>query len=454
VFSPKLLLALMASTALINVCACATTARVSYDALLSDYHALENRRRHGLDEAVHTLNAKQLDRRSLIHAVLDRNPSVESVRQAWSAALARYRQAGAYEDPMVMASFAPLSIGSSRAPFGYDLEISQRIPLGGKLDAQSALAAAQTQAAASDYADARLKLALITSELYDDYVLAVRSLEVQAQHIELMATLQQHARAAYESGNASAQDSLQAEAELARIEYQRTVYETQRDVAIAQINALLHRDPRAPLPEPAAEVPVLQQAEPDVTGMLQSVQHRPDIASAQAQARVARLRVTAAEREFYPDLTVSTSYSSMWSMPEHRWMAGVAINVPLQRERRRGAVDEARAMRAAADSDVQSTVDAAQGEIAIALRQLQQARRAVQLYEQRLVPVARAQIEAARAGFVASQNNFMTVIEAERGLRAAELELAMARAELGKRGAALDRALGRIPGLSDEDDKP
>jgi outer membrane protein TolC len=180
-----------------------------------------------------------------------------------------------------------------------------------------------------------------------------------------------------------------------------------------------------------------------------ALEKRPDVASAQAKVRVARARADAAAREFYPDLTVSTSYNSMWDMPEHRWMAGVTVNVPLQRGRRSSMVDEASAMRAMAENDVHSMLDAARGEVAVAARQLQQAERAVQLYEQRLVPVARARIEAVRSGFVTSQNNFMTVIEAERSLRSAELELEMARAELGKRRAGLDRALGRLPGVTE-----
>jgi outer membrane protein TolC len=419
--------------------------------MVSEYHSLETAREQTSSEIAHAFAAEHLDRRTLVRAVLDRNPSLESVRQAWSAALARYRQAGAYDDPMLMASFAPLSIAASHVPFGFEVELSQRIPLGGKLDAQATLAAAQAEAAASDFALARVKLALITSELYDDYVAAVRSLEIQAEHLALVATLKENVVVAYESGNASAQDTLQAEAELARLDYQRTQYETQRDVAVAQINALLHRDPSAALPEPPPAPPGQAESELDAEALRQEILHRPEVEAARAQVRVARAREAAAESEFYPDLNVATSYSSMWSMPEHRWMAGVAINVPLQQGRRRGAVEEASAMRAASESDVQSMIDAARGELAIALRQLQQARRAVQLYEQRLVPIARDRIEAARAGYVVSENTFMTVIEAERALRAAELELAMARAELGKRSAAVDRALGRIPGIASDE---
>jgi outer membrane protein TolC len=194
-----------------------------------------------------------------------------------------------------------------------------------------------------------------------------------------------------------------------------------------------------------------QEQTPSASALDPVLAQRPDIVSARARVRVASARVTANERSFYPDLTLHASYNSMWQMPEHRFMAGVALNVPLQRTQRYGAVDEASAMSASWQSEAQSMTDAARTEASVALRQLQQARNALQLYEQRLVPLARRRIEAARAGFSASQGNFMAVLEAERGLRTAELELELARAELGKRSAALERALGHTVGISDNE---
>jgi outer membrane protein TolC len=359
------------------------------------------------------------------------------------------------DDPMLMASIAPLSIASSKSRFGFDVEISQRFPLGGKLEAQEALAAAETRSASSDFSETRLKLALIASDLFDDYALAVRSIAIEADHIALVSALKENATALYASGNATAQDALQADAELARLEYQVSLYETQRDVAVAQLNALLHRVPTAALPPPsAAASQERDNAEVDAAGLATAIDKRPDVVAAAARVRVAGARVEVAEREAYPDLTVSTSYNSMWDMPEHRWMAGVGVNIPLQRERRRGALDEASAMRAAAESEVQSTADMARGELAVAARQLQQARRAVQLYEQHLLPLARERIEAARASFTAAQTTFMSVIEAERGFRTAELELELARADLSKRKAGLERALGRVPGVSNSEVQP
>src|SRR5882672_6715430 len=101
------------TTSMIMIAAsgCASAGRVSYDAMSGEYRAIETQLRQGRAEDEHAFGAEKLERRALIRAVLDRNPSVESARQAWRAALARYRQAGAYEDPMLMASVAPLSIG-------------------------------------------------------------------------------------------------------------------------------------------------------------------------------------------------------------------------------------------------------------------------------------------------------------------------------------------------------
>jgi cobalt-zinc-cadmium efflux system outer membrane protein len=173
-----------------------------------------------------------------------------------------------------------------------------------------------------------------------------------------------------------------------------------------------------------------------------------------ARVHVAQAQSAAAQSDYYPDLVFETSYNSMWDMPAHRWMAGVELSIPLERGRRHAASDEAVAMGASAENAVRSMTDAARGEVAVAMRRLGQARTAVQLYEQRLVPLAREQIEAARAGFVTSQNSFSTLIEAEHSLRSAELELQLVRADLNRRRAELDRALGRVPGLDGSEAVP
>jgi outer membrane protein TolC len=394
-----------------------------------------------------------LERGAYVRAVLHANPSIEAARQGWRAALARVRQAGAFDDPMVEVSMAPLSIGSSSARFGYEVAIQQQLPWFGKRALERDAMTAEADASASDLETTRRELAMTALLLYDQYYVALRSLEINAQHLQLMQSLRAAATAQFETGRGSAQDALQAEAELTHLEHDAAVLATDRDVVVAQMNELLHREPTAPLPVPVAEL--APRGSPDVQNAKQleqeAVGRRAEIAAARLHAHAEEMKADAAGRDYYPTVTVSSSYSSMWDMPEHRWMVGVGVNVPLPTERRAAVVDEAHAARAQYESEVERMSDMARTQVYIALRKLDESEHVLGLFRRRLLPVAHEQVDAAQAGFITSQTPFMSVVQAEKNLRSVELDHELAQAECDRRHAELDRALGRIPGLDVEE---
>jgi outer membrane protein TolC len=384
-----------------------------------------------------------------VRAVLERNPSIESARQGWRAALARVRQAGSFDDPMVEVQLAPLSVASAAAPLGYELMISQQLPWFGKRSLDAAVSAAEAEAAKSDFEGTRRELALTAVMLYDQYFAAHRSLDINAEHVKLMLAMRDAATAQFASGRGSAQDALQAEAELAHMEHDAVVLASQRDILVAQMNELLHRPPEQPLPPPPATLAAPSPSEVTQSRLqANAVSERQDIAATKQRARAAQARADRAERDGYPDFTVSTSYNSMWDMPEHRWMVGLSFNLPIFSGRRTGMADEARAMRAQFESDAERLSASARTQVYVTSKQLEESAHVLRLFENRLLPVARERIDAARAGFITGQNPFMAVIEAEKNLRSAELEYQMARAQYATRRAELERALGKIPGLS------
>ena len=431
------------------LCGCASTGVGSYDTLQGEVDRAGVADRRAAAEDDDALRGPVLDRATYVRVVLHRNPSVESARQGWRAAVARVRQAGWLDDPMVVLEVAPLSIGSSTARLGYTAAVSERLPWPGKLALDESVARAEAEASRSDFEATRLDLALTASLLYDQYFVAVRSLEINAQHVALMRDLKTGALAQFESGRGSAQDPLQAEAELTHMEHDAVILASQRDIAVAQMNELLHRDPDLPLPPPTKDVSV--SATPDSSSPAhladEAVKRRPEIALMRSRARAEQARAERAGRDSYPDLAVSTSYNSMWDTPEHRWMVGLSVSVPIVTGRRAGAVDEANAVRARFDSETVRLTDKARTEVVVASKRLEESAHVLHLYEDRLLPVARDQIDAARAGFVSSRNDFVAVIGAEKNLRSVELDYQMMRADFDRRRAELDRALGRTPGL-------
>lgn len=390
-----------------------------------------------------------LERAALVRAVLARNPTIEAARQAWRAALEEVPQATALDDPMLSYAVAPFSIASD-VRLGHEVQLSQRLPFPGKRRLAGEVAVAEAEAARSEAATVRLELALMASNLFDDYYVAARALTINAEHQALLAHLKQSAEAQYVAGRAAQQDPLQAEVELAHLEHERLVLETELAVLRAQANALLHRVVTAPLPPPPADLPATSKAVAPLATLLDvALEKRPELEADRARLRAGDAAVDLAARERYPDLEIMGSYSSMWDMPEHQWMVGLGLNLPIWRGKRKAAERSAQAQTGRLTSQLEGRVDEIRVEVERSRRQLEEAMHVVHLYESRLVPAARDQVAAAMAGFPTGTTPFLAVIEAEKNQRVVKLRYETARADVHRRRAALDRATGRLPGAAD-----
>ena len=79
------------------------------------------------------LGSPVLSRHALIRAVLERNPTVRSAEFAFRAALSRYPQSTALDDPQIAYGVAPASFGSSTVNDAHKVELRQHLPFPGKL---------------------------------------------------------------------------------------------------------------------------------------------------------------------------------------------------------------------------------------------------------------------------------------------------------------------------------
>lgn len=391
----------------------------------------------------------ELSRSALLREVLVRNPSLESARQAWRAALARYPQETALADPMLDYSFAPLSIGSRQVPFGQTIELRQTLPFPGKREAMGHGALAEAEVMHADYELMRAELALQASMAFDEYYANARQREVNERHKGLVQQVLAQAQARYAAGS-SAQDAvLRTSLELARIEQQHLAIDAARDLLCARINALLHRDALAPLGRPPAALDELSADTSSLASQSQRAQtQRAELRAARARIEGGEAAVERADKAYYPDLGVMGQYSSMWMEPQHRFMLGVSVELPLQIGMRDAASDEAQARLLGSRAELAAKTDEISSEVAQARRRVLQADQQLALYDAQLLPVARARVEAAQAGYAAGQRDIDDVIMSERELRDLELDYEMARAERNGRRAQLLRATGELPDLA------
>jgi outer membrane protein TolC len=141
----------------------------------------------------------------------------------------------------------------------------------------------------------------------------------------------------------------------------------------------------------------------------------------------------------------------MWMEEPHRYMAGVVVDVPLQLGRRRVAVQEASLQRTRMNREADAALLRVQTEVAQARTRVVEARRVQQLYATRLVPTASDRITTARAALESGGGSFLSLINAENALRDVELKQHVAAADVRRRLAELERAVGRLPGADSEE---
>jgi outer membrane protein TolC len=389
-----------------------------------------------------------LERGALIREALRRNPGLHAANSARRAALARFPQVRALEDPMLDTTLAPASFGSDAVDPGWRLGLSQALPFPGKRRLRGEVALAEAEAVSHAYEDERLRLATAASTLYDAYYLAARGLAQNAEHLALVGEFSQAALARYETGSGPQQDALLAEAELAELLHAEIEFETAQRRTQERINALLHRRPELPLPPPPAALPVPAPAALDVEALSErALAQHPELHAARARIAAREQAVALARREYFPDFTLTGAYDRIWQETQLQPMVGLALNVPLQLGRRRGALEQAHAELAQARSEAQRAEDAVRLAVASGADRLREAHHLVELSRDRMLPVARDRLLASRAAFETGDGSFLELIDAERRLRTAEYEHEEAVALLWRRHAELDRASADLASL-------
>ena len=387
----------------------------------------------------------------VIREVLARNQNLEAARQTWRAALATYPQATALEDPTVRYDIAPQSLGSNDAPFGQEIELRQMLPFPGKRGLAGRRAIADAEIAFADFETLRLEMALETARLvYESYRIE-RAIEINREHLAFLKEIRGIAVSHYTTGHSSQEEPLEAEVEASHMEHRSIELERARFLVQDELNALLHREPNTPLPPPPSHLPLPDSLSMNMPTMYApalmdtALSSRPELRATAAAIRGREAAVGEAGKASLPDFGLMTSYNSMWSDPEHRWMVGLEMNIPLWRGRRSAGREQAEAELEKAQSEARAKQDAIRLEVSRALAQTGEMVHSLDLYRGHLLPASRDRVAAARAAFETGSMPALTLIDAERNLLDVELGFEEALVQYHLYRLDLDRALGRLP---------
>lgn len=390
------------------------------------------------------------DLASLLAYARQNNPELAAMRSEAGAATERVQPAGALPDPVLRVELENFNnYGSSASPSLLPSRVGetkytlmQQLPAWGKRELRRNVAEADARQAQARAAATWAEQAMRIRTAYAQYFLASRNERITHELLDLVTRMEQVAQTRYAGGLAPQQDAIRAQLEQTAMRSELITLANEKRQVQARLNALLGRTPGAPLAEPQALPPL-----PAVTALPGAeLVSRARAGNPAVAAETARLQSAVSNRDLtlrnrYPDFTVGISPTQMRSKVT-TWALMVELNIPLQQDTRRSQEREAAAMVESARARAEAAANQAAADLEEQLSALQAARRSEDLIRTRQVPQAELSLQSAVAGYETGKVDFTALLEAQRQIRKARLDLLKAQTDAQMRAAEIERTLG------------
>ena len=379
-----------------------------------------------------------------------RNPELAAMRFEVDASAQRVQPAGALPDPMLRMelenfnnygrdagpNLLPARVGETK------YTLLQSLPAWGKRGLRRDLASAEVQQASARSAVTWSELASRIKTGYAQYYLVAGSERLTLELVDLVSRLEQLAQSRYAGGLVAQQDAIRAQLERSALRGELIMLERDKQQLRARLNALMAREPDAPLAEPQALRPLPALGALNAASLAQ----RARAANPQLQVEAARLRGAEYNRDLtlrnrYPDFQLGISPKQMGSRLT-TWSLMIEMNIPLQQETRRAQEREAGAMVGAAQARAQALVDQLTGDLGEQLAGMDAARRSEALISSQSLPQSELNLRSALAAYENGKVDFATLLDAQRQIRQARLGQLKAQVEAQLRLAEIERTLG------------
>jgi outer membrane protein, heavy metal efflux system len=414
-----------------------------------------------------------LDR--LVREALATHPEIRAARSRVEAASARTPRAGALPDPTLSGGLMSVPLPdfdlSSEGMTMFSVEIMQRFPPRGLRRELERAAEAEAEAALAEVEVTRWSVTSRLQEAYFELLLVARAEEVHHLTHSTLEAFASAAATAYRQGLAPQRDILRAQTELSAIEEHLAELRERRGSALAEVNALLGRDSRAPVqPVVPERLRALLEADPG-PGVLsaylahqelgggfptlaelqeRALERRPELVMAEHRVTAAHHGAEAARLDRRPGFAVMAGYGLRNSRPD-LFSAGVSVDLPVFRSRKQDqALVEAERERDAFRADREALVREIRREVAQAHAGLIRARERVILLDEAVIPQARATVESAAAAYRSGEGDFTALMEVFAVLLRSEIDSAHLIADVGRNLTMLERAVGAELTLEDD----
>jgi outer membrane protein TolC len=379
------------------------------------------------------------------------NPAIRAAVRRLSLAQMKISTARSLDDPMLMMRDWDTPF---RKPWDLNqaqlmVSLQQTFPGKDKRDLRAKLAGDEANVAADVLESMRQDVEANVRKACADLKRNVDEMKLHDREESLMKEAVAAALAQYTTGKMPQSEVLRAQMALTRLSEHHIELEEERDLARAQLNALLGRRP-----EDEIEI-VGSYATPSTLPSIEeleriAIEHRPELAALRKQIDASRDQGQLTRLAMKPDFTVAlgTMLMPTGSMARAAYMAEVSMNLPqLNRARHESEARQADAATEVTSAELEARTSTVFLEICQAQIEVQAALLRTKLYRDTLLPQADATFKASTAAYQNNRAEFANLIDSQNlllDIQSASYK-ALATADAGM--AQLERAIGApLPG--------
>jgi outer membrane protein, heavy metal efflux system len=351
------------------------------------------------------------------------------------AAVERIPQAGSLPDPQLGYSVEDMRVSGDL--IRHRAEITQVIPLFGKLGLQTQEARTEAEIASRKYEGMRLNVRSMVSEAYAEYCYRLRAVTVTEENMRLLSSIEETVRAAYEAGKESQSPVIRLQIELGMLDESLRSARDALEPARARLNALLNIPPEQPL-SVSETLPDRTIALSDDDLLRRVLDGNPELQALKLETAARETEAKLADLQSRPDimLGINAGNTGMAMDNAYSLMGMISVNLPVRDARNRAAVSEADAIERSAAGDLGERGNALTAELKSELFSWRDANRKIELTRDTLIPKARQALAVTRQSFEAGGASYTDLIDSLRLLL--ELELSLERS-LADRVSEYDR---------------
>jgi outer membrane protein TolC len=355
----------------------------------------------------------------LTFAVLNQ-PQVEAAYFDWAGSVERITVERSLPDPQLTFESDIADIVMTVMP-----GLMQMFPGPGKLKAAANVATAESRTRYFTFETSVLQTAFSLKRAYYQLWFLDENIRINRQTLDLLAELEEAARAQNAAGKVTLQDVYRAQIEQDQLTTEIENLEDSRRPLIAQLKGALGlRREQADPPQPTR----FESTPLDLDGdeLLDTAFARnPRLKMMEADVRMAEATIALARKSKVPDFSLGLMADAKAAPTMFRPQTGMTL--PIWRDKIAAQIAQAQATKRAAEARLTSEQIMVAVDFAMKSYDYREITRNLALLQDKLIPKARQSLAIARAGYLSGQVDFFDLLDAERTLLNFQLQEVEAR---------------------------